>query len=68
MGQFYDGKKSPKAFLDSYNDSLDLGLWQNAKIKVEKMLGGHLPEQPFDTFKTNSDVHFNSGIVATKFD
>ena len=68
MGQFYDGKKSPKEFLDSYNDSLDLGLWQNAKIKVEKMLGGHLPEQPFDTFKTHSDVHFNSGIVATKFD
>lgn len=65
MGQFYDGSMAPQQFLDTYDKPLDKMLWLTAKKKLEKILAGTLPDQPFNPDDVGSTVHFDHGIVST---
>lgn len=65
MGQFYDGSVTPQEFLDSYNKPLDKMLWLTAKKRLDLMLAGNIPDQPFNPDDGSGLVHFSHGIVST---
>lgn len=66
VGISFNGDKSPMDFLKSFtSDTSDQYLIVSALPKIDKMLNGNIPEQPFSSYN-NSNVHSN-GIVAFNF-
>lgn len=64
MALTYDGSVTPEKFLDTYNGSLELSLWNSAKPKFQHILNGGKLEQNLNN-SIGSAIH-NMGIVYCK--